>query len=97
MSIKESTADRFTFALPEYGFVAGDTRFVFGRLLHHAFHTAFFEVHQVAGSENASVAHPGGYMNFAVSKELAAFHRDIIAQGGLRMSGGAVVRLLGVD
>jgi hypothetical protein len=75
MAIKEP---RFTFGLP--GFMARDARFLPGRFSDHAFHTALFQVHQVARPKYAGVAHSGGDVDFAVSEDFAALHRHIVAR-----------------
>jgi len=89
VSIKNPTANSLE---PAQRFVAGNARFNPGRFSHHAFHPACFEVHQVARSENTGVAHSSGYVvDLAVSKDLAAFHRYILAQRCLLRSGGSLV------
>lgn len=78
MSIKESTANSL---IPAQRFVAGNARFIPGRLSHHAFDPAIIQIHQVARSENAGIAHSSANMNFAVTKDHAAStHRFIMPQ-----------------
>jgi len=79
VSIKESTANSL---IPAQRFVAGNARFIPGRLSHHAFDPAIIQIHQVARSENAGIAHSSANMNFAVTKDHAAStHRFIMPQG----------------
>jgi hypothetical protein len=77
IAIKEPTANSL---VPGRRFVAGDAGFVPDRSRNYDFDPAFFEVHQVAGSENNCHTFDAG-VNLAVTKDLAAFHRQIVAQG----------------
>jgi hypothetical protein len=79
VSVEEAPANSL---VPAQRFVAGNAGFIPRRFSHHVFDSAFFQVHQVARSENTGVAHSSANMDLAVSKDLAAWtHRFIMPQG----------------